>query len=95
MSTIDLIPKGSEVKVTRENCRDYVKYYLQYLFHESVKKQFEAFRRGFMKVCNGRVIVSVEYAYSSACLYINVNFFDMINILRGWFLNYGYIITLF
>lgn len=64
MSTIDLIPDGSKVKVTKGNCRDYVKAYLQYVFHDSVKNQFEAFHRGFMKVCNGRVIVSVSV---SAC----------------------------
>ena len=58
VSTIDLIPDGSKVKVTKDRSNDYVRAYLQYMFHDSVKNQFEAFRRGFMKVCYGRVIVS-------------------------------------
>ena len=60
VSTIELIPDGSKVKVTKGRCNEYVKAYLEYMFHYSVKNQFEAFRRGFMKVCNGRVIVSVS-----------------------------------
>ena len=67
VSTVDLVPGGSKVKVTKDSCRDYIKAYLQYLFHDSVKKQFDAFRQGFMKVCNGRVIVSV-----SACMYVRM-----------------------
>lgn len=30
--------------------------YIDYIFNESVKKQFDAFSRGFMKVCGGRVL---------------------------------------
>ena len=61
VSSVDLIPNGSNIKVTKERCHEYVKTYLQYLYHDSVKEQFEAFKRGFMKVCYGKVIVSVKY----------------------------------
>ena len=60
VTSIDLIPGGSEIKVTKKRCHEYVHAYLQYLYHDSVNKQFEAFRQGFMKVCYGKVIVSMS-----------------------------------
>ena len=59
VQTVDLIPDGSNVRVTKQSAHDYVQAYMRYTYHDSVKNQFEAFQRGFMKVCNGRVIVSV------------------------------------
>ena len=59
VQTVDLIPDGSNIRVTKQSAHDYVQAYMRYTYHDSVKNQFEAFQRGFMKVCNGRVIVSV------------------------------------
>ena len=59
LKTVDLIPDGSKIRVTKQSAHDYVQAYMRYTYHDSVKNQFEAFQRGFMKVCNGRVIVSV------------------------------------
>ena len=58
LKTVDLIPDGSKIRVTKQSAHDYVQAYMRYTYHDSVKNQFEAFQRGFMKVCNGRVIVS-------------------------------------
>ncbi|XP_031558665.1 probable E3 ubiquitin-protein ligase HERC4 isoform X2 [Actinia tenebrosa] len=53
---IDLIPNGSEVKVTAENREQYVDAYIDYNLNKSVHKQFEAFSMGFHRVCGGRVL---------------------------------------
>ena len=68
VNTIELIPDGSKVKVTKQSAHDYVQAYMRYTYHDSVKNQFEAFQRGFMKVCNGRVIVSGKCIYI-VCMY--------------------------
>ncbi|XP_018560806.1 probable E3 ubiquitin-protein ligase HERC4 isoform X2 [Anoplophora glabripennis] len=54
--TIPLKPNGSNVPVTQENKQEYVNLYINYIFNESVKHQYEAFHKGFMKVCGGRVL---------------------------------------
>ena len=60
VQTVDLIPDGSNIRVTKQSAHDYIQAYMKYTYHDSVKNQFEAFQKGFMKVCNGRVIVSVR-----------------------------------
>ena len=60
IKTTELIPDGSKVKVTKQSAHDYVQAYMRYTYHDSVKNQFDAFQQGFMKVCNGRVIVSMS-----------------------------------
>jgi ubiquitin-protein ligase E3 A len=51
--TVDLVPGGASVPVTRANARDYVKAYLQWLLVDSVKTFFDAFERGFNAVVGG------------------------------------------
>jgi len=48
--THDLLPDGSEELVTSDNREVYVKLYLEYLFDISIKKQWEAFYKGFSNV---------------------------------------------
>ncbi|XP_072351455.1 probable E3 ubiquitin-protein ligase HERC4 [Scyliorhinus torazame] len=43
----DLIPNGSEIPVQKHNRKQYVDAYVDYKLNTSVKKQFEAFARGF------------------------------------------------
>ena len=38
--------------------KEYVDAYIDYMFNRAVEKQYEAFSRGFLKVCGGRVLVS-------------------------------------
>ncbi|KAG5879073.1 hypothetical protein JTB14_023897 [Gonioctena quinquepunctata] len=54
--TIPLKPNGSDITVTQENKQEYVDLYINYIFNESVKLQYQAFHTGFMKVCDGRVL---------------------------------------
>lgn len=51
VQTVDLIEKGADVPVTKENREDYVAKFSSYMLYGSVKDQFEAFLRGFNKVC--------------------------------------------
>ncbi|TPX48859.1 hypothetical protein SeMB42_g00833 [Synchytrium endobioticum] len=48
-----LVDGGADILVTNENRRKYVDLYIRHLVGESVKRQFSAFKRGFLKVCGG------------------------------------------
>ncbi|CAG9828985.1 unnamed protein product [Diabrotica balteata] len=54
--TIPLQANGSDIPVTQENKQEYVTLYVNYIFNESVKHQYEAFRDGFMKVCDSKLL---------------------------------------
>ena len=47
--TFDLVPNGKEIYVTKENRRDFVDKYIEYLFEKQCEKQIAAFKRGFFK----------------------------------------------
>lgn len=49
-------PNGSNIPVTQENKQEYVNLYVDYVFNKSVQNQYDAFHKGFMKVCDGRVL---------------------------------------
>jgi len=51
--TRDLIPHGGDIPVTNANRVAYVQAYVEYVLDVSVTEQFEAFQRGFRKVCGG------------------------------------------
>ncbi|XP_074030404.1 HECT and RLD domain containing E3 ubiquitin ligase 4 isoform X3 [Leptinotarsa decemlineata] len=54
--TIPLKENGKNIAVNQENKQEYVDLYVNYIFHESVKQQYQSFHTGFMKVCDGRVL---------------------------------------
>ncbi|XP_030753015.1 probable E3 ubiquitin-protein ligase HERC4 isoform X2 [Sitophilus oryzae] len=54
--TVELKPNGSNIPVTQENKQEYVNLYVDYVFNKSVQNQYDAFHKGFMKVCDGRVL---------------------------------------
>ena len=54
--TIDLIPDGGSVFVDESNREQYVELYVKQIMDVSVSQQFEAFARGFQKVCGGAAI---------------------------------------
>ncbi|XP_076250382.1 HECT and RLD domain containing E3 ubiquitin ligase 4 isoform X1 [Rhynchophorus ferrugineus] len=54
--TIELKPNGSNIPVTQENKNEYVSLYVDYILNKSVESQYDAFHKGFMKVCEGRVL---------------------------------------
>lgn len=49
--TVDLIEQGGSIAVTGGNRREYVDAYLKYILNESIQSQYDAFERGFYKVC--------------------------------------------
>ena len=57
MHTIDLIPGGSSIPVTKDTRQKYVDAYVNYVMTEAVKDPFEAFAKGFLRVCHGNVLV--------------------------------------
>jgi len=52
----DLKPGGEDVPVTLENKQEYVNRYISYLLEESVVLQFDAFKKGFLSVCDGNAL---------------------------------------
>jgi ubiquitin-protein ligase E3 A len=54
--TIDLKENGSAAAVTNENREEYVSLYVDYILNNSVMPQFQAFYRGFTKVCGGAAL---------------------------------------
>nr|XP_033815149.1 probable E3 ubiquitin-protein ligase HERC6 isoform X2 [Geotrypetes seraphini] len=53
---VDLIPNGSSIVVDNSNKHDYVDKYIDYVFNKSVTEVFEAFKRGFYKVCDRQIL---------------------------------------
>lgn len=52
----ELIPDGSKVPVTWKNKKQFVDLYVDYTLNKSVDPHFQAFYKGFHKVCGGRVL---------------------------------------
>lgn len=48
--TVDLLPEGGSQAVTDTNKQLYVDLYMQHLLDNSIRPQFDAFRRGFNRV---------------------------------------------
>ncbi|XP_029453765.1 probable E3 ubiquitin-protein ligase HERC6 [Rhinatrema bivittatum] len=53
---VDLIPNGSSIVVDNSNKQDFVDKYIDYVFNKSVTEVFEAFKRGFYKVCDREIL---------------------------------------
>jgi hypothetical protein len=53
VQTHELIPDGASVPVTRDNRRSYVRKYIHWLVHDSVRTPLKAFLRGFGMVAGG------------------------------------------
>ena len=49
-SYVELISKGSTMDVSLESAQDYVDLVLHYTFHESIKIQVQAFKKGFNSI---------------------------------------------
>ncbi|KAJ3123937.1 hypothetical protein HK098_001526 [Nowakowskiella sp. JEL0407] len=54
--TFPLVDGGSDILVSNSNRQQYVKLYIHHYATESVKRQFNAFKRGFSKVCGGNAL---------------------------------------
>merc|ERR1719445_1190808 len=53
---VPLKPGGNDIPVTSENKTEYVKLYVDHVLAKSCSAQFEAFKKGFLKVVSGRVL---------------------------------------
>ncbi|KAH8255246.1 hypothetical protein KR038_007527 [Drosophila bunnanda] len=51
-----LKPNGNDIAVTLENRQEFVDLYVDFVFNKSVELHYNAFHKGFLKVCSGRVI---------------------------------------
>ena len=56
MNTFELKKNGGDIPVTEQNRQEYVDLYVDFLLNESVRTQFNAFRRGFLLLCDGPVL---------------------------------------
>ncbi|XP_073494150.1 probable E3 ubiquitin-protein ligase HERC3 isoform X1 [Phyllobates terribilis] len=51
-----LVPGGDQKTVNKENRKEFVDAYIDYVFNQSVHEWYEAFSTGFLKVCGGKVL---------------------------------------
>lgn len=56
LQSVELLPNGKFISVTNSNREQFVGLYVNHLLVKSVERQFEAFSRGFHKVCGGQVL---------------------------------------
>ena len=53
---VELIPGGSNTPVTKENVKQYVNAYIEFILNKSVEHAFTAFNSGFHHVCGSKVL---------------------------------------
>ncbi|CAN2388977.1 E3 ubiquitin-protein ligase HERC3 [Pristimantis euphronides] len=51
-----LVPGGDQITVNKDNRKDFVDAYVEYVFNKSVQEWYEAFSTGFLKVCGGKLL---------------------------------------
>uniref|UniRef100_B4N542 GK20388 n=1 Tax=Drosophila willistoni TaxID=7260 RepID=B4N542_DROWI len=51
-----LKPNGNEIAVTMENRQEFVQLYVDFVLNKCVELPYNAFHKGFMRVCSGRII---------------------------------------
>ncbi|XP_056423740.1 probable E3 ubiquitin-protein ligase HERC3 isoform X3 [Hyla sarda] len=51
-----LVPGGDQRSVNKDNRKEFVDAYVDYVFNRSVQEWYEAFSTGFLKVCGGKVL---------------------------------------
>merc|ERR1712232_121133 len=54
--TVDLIPNGREIYVTKDNREDYVRLYIEYEFEKQCEVPLASFKKGFERLCDIRLI---------------------------------------
>lgn len=53
VTTSPLVPGGQDLPVTNANREEYVQAYIEHYVHTHIRQEFEAFQRGFEKICSG------------------------------------------
>ncbi|XP_027562395.1 probable E3 ubiquitin-protein ligase HERC4 [Neopelma chrysocephalum] len=54
MDVVELKKNGANIPVTKDNRKEYVGLYVNYVFNESVQKPFQDFMQGFLRGCPAR-----------------------------------------
>ncbi|XP_041344149.1 E3 ISG15--protein ligase HERC5-like isoform X2 [Pyrgilauda ruficollis] len=54
MDVVELKENGANIPVTKDNRKEYVDLYVNYMFNKSVQKPFEDFMQGFLRGCPAR-----------------------------------------
>ncbi|XP_032542836.1 probable E3 ubiquitin-protein ligase HERC4 isoform X2 [Chiroxiphia lanceolata] len=54
MDVVELKKNGANIPVTKDNRKEYVDLYVNYVFNESVQKPFQDFMQGFLRGCPAR-----------------------------------------
>ncbi|KAF9158636.1 hypothetical protein DFQ26_007397, partial [Actinomortierella ambigua] len=58
--TLPLIPGGEEIEVTNDERQRYVQLYMDHYGGEHVSREFAAFQRGFLKICEGEALAMLR-----------------------------------
>jgi hypothetical protein len=53
---VELKPGGDSIFVTKETRHEYVELVVDYWLQHSIRRQFDAFHKGFMTLCDGPAI---------------------------------------
>lgn len=70
----ELIANGAEILVNKKNRQEFVEAYVDYVFSHSVASLFDAFYKGFHKVCGGRVLELFQPNELQAMVIGNTNY---------------------
>uniref|UniRef100_A0A8C3U6H3 HECT-type E3 ubiquitin transferase n=1 Tax=Catharus ustulatus TaxID=91951 RepID=A0A8C3U6H3_CATUS len=70
----ELVPKGADIPVVKQNRQDFVDAYVDYIFNRSVASLYSAFHEGFHKVCGGKVLQLFQPSELQAMVIGNTNY---------------------
>ncbi|NXQ17481.1 HERC4 ligase, partial [Peucedramus taeniatus] len=70
----ELVPKGADIPVVKQNRQDFVDAYVDYIFNRSVDSLYSAFHEGFHKVCGGKVLQLFQPSELQAMVIGNTNY---------------------
>ncbi|NXR69021.1 HERC4 ligase, partial [Rhadina sibilatrix] len=70
----ELVPKGADIPVVKQNRQDFVDAYVDYIFNKSVASLYSAFHEGFHKVCGGKVLQLFQPSELQAMVIGNTNY---------------------
>ncbi|XP_067657511.1 probable E3 ubiquitin-protein ligase HECTD2 isoform X1 [Haliotis asinina] len=79
MKTVLLKPNGDNIPVTKENRKEYVQLYVEFILNKSVYPQFQAFYHGFHSVCasNALIMLRPEEVEMLVCGSPTINISDL------------------
>lgn len=60
VTTLPLKLGGQDIPVTNENREEYVQAYMDHYTHQHIRQEFEAFQKGFEKICGGKALKVVQ-----------------------------------